>query len=95
MKCIDALKVGEKKELKHLMKESGINRVRIRAHAILLSSNGYSIEEISKIYESDRDAVSSWLQRWEQKSFSGLYDDGKSGRPPEIFSDIKKNQNSH
>ncbi len=91
MKCIDALKAHEKKELKLLMKESDISRVRIRAHAIILSSNGYSIEEISKIYENDRDAVSSWLQRWEEKSFSGLYDNEKSGRPPTIFPNIKKN----
>jgi len=95
MKTIGKLTLKEKKELKLLMKESDISRVRTRAHAIILSSNGYSIEEISKIYEADRDSVSSWLQRWEHLSFNGLYDEAKSGRPPEVFQDIKKNKNSH
>jgi transposase len=90
MRTIDILTVKEKKELQLLMKESDIARVRTRAHALILSSNGYSIEEISKIYEVDRDTVSSWLSRWEQLSFNGLYDEEKPGRPPEIFSDIKK-----
>ena len=71
MKCLGELKEKEKKELKLLMKESDISRVRIRAHAIILSSNGYSIQEISNIYEVDRDSVSSWLKRWENYSFNG------------------------
>ena len=91
MKCLGELKEKEKKELKLLMKESDISRVRIRAHAVILSSNGYSIEEISNIYEVDRDSVSSWLKRWENYSFNGLYDNDRPGRPPEVFSDIKKN----
>lgn len=90
MKTISRLTREEKKELKLLMRESDIARIRTRAHAIILSSNGYSIEEISKIYEVDRDTVSSWLNRWEKQSFNGLYDAEKSGRPPEVFSDIKK-----
>ena len=73
------------------MKESDIARIWTRSHAVILSSNGYSIEEISKIYEVDRDTISSWLKRWEEQSFNGLYDEEKSGRPPEVFSDIKKN----
>ena len=71
------------------MKESDIARIWTRSHAVILSSNGYSIEEISKIYEVDRDTISSWLKRWEEQSFNGLYDEEKSGRPPEVFSDIK------
>lgn len=91
MKYIESLTANEKKELKLLMRESDISRVRIRAHVIILSFNKYSIEEISKIYEVDRDTISSWLTRWKEKSFSGLYDEEKSGRPPVICEDIKKN----
>ena len=90
IKTIGKLNLKEKKELKLLMRESEISRVRTRAHAVLLSSNDYSIDEISKIYEVDRDTVSSWLQRWEKHSFYGLYDEEKPGRPPKIFSEIKK-----
>lgn len=90
MKTIDALSKHDKSELKLIMKESDIPRVRMRSHAVILSSNGYSIEEISKIYEIDRDTVSSWLKRWEERSFNGLYDEKKTGRPPEVYQDIKK-----
>jgi len=54
----------------------------MRAHSILLSARGYTIEEIADIYNVYRDTVSSWFDRWEQSGFKGLTDKSRSGRPP-------------
>jgi transposase len=57
-------------------------RVRNRAHAILLSSQRYSIDEIASICGVHRTAVSRWLDRFEELGVAGLADLPKEGRPP-------------
>lgn len=59
-----------------------IARCRKRAHAILLSANGYKIPQISQILETERRAVSHWIDLWEALGVMGLYDKPRSGRPP-------------
>jgi transposase len=56
-------------------------RVRNRSHAVLLSHQGYSIDEIARICRVDRDTVSHWLDLWQEKKFTGLMDEARSGRP--------------
>ena len=47
--------------------------VRERAHAVLLSSRGFSMAQIAKIYEIQYQAVSRWLDSWEDHGIcSGL-----------------------
>lgn len=79
---IKELKEEEKEKLKKMMKEDGSSRVRMRAHSIILSNRGYSIDEIANIYEVDRDTVSIWLNNWEEIGYEALKDLPKSGRPP-------------
>jgi len=57
-------------------------RIRNRSHAILLSWEKFSIDEIAKICRVDRDTVSLWIDNWNELKFEGLADDGKPGRPP-------------
>jgi transposase len=57
-------------------------RVRNRAHAILLSSESYSIDEIAAICGVHRTAVSRWLDRFNEFGADGLADLPKEGRPP-------------
>ena len=57
-------------------------RVRSRAHAILLSYQKYSIDEIAAICGVHRTAVSRWLDWWNELGLEGLADEQKSGRPP-------------
>ena len=57
-------------------------RVRSRAHAILLSYQKYSIDEIAAICGVHRTAVSRWLDWWNELGLEGLADGQKSGRPP-------------
>ena len=57
-------------------------RVRHRSHAILLSFQKYSIDEIADICGVHRTAVSRWLDWWNELGLEGLADGQKSGRPP-------------
>lgn len=61
---------GEKRALRH------------RAHAILLSDQGHTINQISEILQVWRDAVSRWLNHWEVSGIAGLTDKPRSGRTP-------------
>lgn len=58
--------------------------LRRRAHAILLSDNGHTINQISEILQVRRDAVSIWLKKWEMPGLDGLIDKPRSGRTPAL-----------
>ena len=59
-------------------------RIRRRAHAILLSDSGKSVNEIAEIFETTRESVCSWLARWEDSGPQGLADGARSGAPPKL-----------
>src|SRR2546425_8109347 len=62
-------------------------RARARAHSLLLSAEGMTIKEISKIYQVDRDTVSTWIRKWEHDGPASLHDKPRSGRPPKLTPD--------
>ena len=72
--------------LKDLMKKTQSERVRMRAHSILLSSKKFSIDDISSIYDVNRNTVSIWLDSWIKNKVEGLFDNPRSGAPL-LFSD--------
>jgi len=57
-------------------------RVRNRSHAILLSFQRYSIDEIAAICQVHRTAVSRWIDRWNEGGLDSLADFQRNGRPP-------------
>jgi transposase len=57
-------------------------RVRNRSHAILLSFQKKSIDEIAGICGVHRNAVSRWINRWNEQGLNGLADVQQTGRPP-------------
>lgn len=65
----DAYRHGEKSAL------------RRRAHAILLSHNDHTINQISEILAVRRDTVSRWIDAWETDGLEGLTDKDRAGRP--------------
>ena len=65
----DAYQHGEKRAL------------RRRAHAILLSHKGHTINQIRDILGVKRDTVSTWLSQWEKDGIEGLQDKPREGRP--------------
>ena len=81
MKFVKNLTTQEKGSLYELMRKSLNFKVRQRAHAILLSAKKHKIEQLSDIFDVDRDTVSEWLNRWEVKGVNGLMDAQRSGRP--------------
>jgi len=63
--------------------QTGVNsRVRRRAHAILLSFQKRSVDEIAAIYQVHRNTVSRWIGRWNERGLETLPDIKQAGRPP-------------
>src|SRR5229473_4242200 len=67
--------------LENTMKNDASHRARMRAHGLLLSSEGITIKAIAKIYDVDRDTVSTWMKKWEKHGEKSLHDQPRSGRP--------------
>src|SRR5437016_9735951 len=67
--------------LESTMKNDASHRARMRAHGLLLSSEGITIKAIAKIYHVDRDTVSTWIKKWEKQGGKSLHDQPRSGRP--------------
>jgi transposase len=84
MRFVQPLSDRDKEQLEKMVREDQVYRVRRRAHTILLSAEGFPIDEIARIYQTDRDTVSSTLTRWESGGVAGLCDEAKSGRPPKL-----------
>jgi transposase len=74
----------ERVTLEELFKHHSNARQRQRAQGLLLSARGFSIDEIARIYEVDRDTVSSWFTRWDRLGLVGLQDAPRSGTPPKL-----------
>ena len=75
----------EQRELVEKTRQSdGSPRARARAHSLLLSVQGMGINDIAKIYQVDRDTVSTWIKKWEQDGAASLHDKPRSGRPPKL-----------
>ena len=83
-KFVKSLTDEQQLQLKTIMKSDAPQSKRKRAHAILLSFRGYSIDRIADIYEIDRGRVSQWLEWWAVEEFDGLGDQQRSGRPPKL-----------
>lgn len=81
MKYVSRLTGEQRRQLHQMMHHDPCPRVRHRAHAILLSDQGYSREEIADIYQVQADTVSKWIDTWEEQSYQGLVDAPRSGRP--------------
>jgi transposase len=67
--------------LENTIKNDASHRARMRAHGLLLSSEGITIKAIAKIYHVDRDTVSTWIKKWEKYGDKSLHDQPRSGRP--------------
>jgi transposase len=80
-KFVKPLTQAQQQRLQEIQKTAPAHRTRMRAHAVLLSARGYTLDQIADIYQQDRDRVSLWLDWWSNDAYDGLADDPKSGRP--------------
>jgi transposase len=46
--------------------------VRMRSHAILLSSRGWKVPDIAELYSKQRDTIRDWFDSWEKEGLAGL-----------------------
>ena len=81
-KFVKTLSDEERKKLIENHQNHPNFRVRHRSHAILLSHQGSTREEIARICRVHRDTVSLWINVWQEFGFQGLEDNQRSGRPP-------------
>jgi transposase len=70
--------------LENTMTHDTSPRARARAHSLIRSAQGMTINEITKIYQVDRDTVSTWIRKWEHDWPASLHDKPRSGRPPKL-----------
>ncbi len=66
--------------LEEMHKNHPLYLTRNRAHAVLLSWQGYSIPMICSIYDVCRQTVSTWFSKWQEKGLCGLVDRPGRGR---------------
>ena len=89
-KFVSALCPDQQHQLEHLAAHDPTRRVRRRAHSLLLSARGSSIDEIAHIYQVHRNTVSSWIDHWEQEGVNGLPDKPRSGGPSKLTASEKE-----
>lgn len=83
-KFVSPLHDDKRSYLEEVMHQDPSRRVRMRAHSILLSADGSSIDEIAGIYKVHRDTVSSWMDTWQACGTAGLADKPRSGSPSKL-----------
>ena len=77
--------------LQRVYQKSKHHRVRQRAQCILLSYQGYMINELAHIFNVDRVTIHNWFRNWESRRFAGLYDKKGKGRH-QTFNQEQKEQ---
>ena len=73
-------------KLKEVFTQHLKHRVRVRAHSLLLSNEGYKIQEIAKLYKVHINTVSEWINSWDSCGLSMLFEAQGRGRKP-IYSE--------
>ena len=84
MLYVNPLSEEERVTLEEMHKNHPLHWTRIRAHALLLSAQGYRVQAIAKLYKVCRQTVSTWIKMWEREGLVGLVDKARSGRPRQL-----------
>jgi transposase len=72
----------EQRQTLERVRRRAVGRVSQRAHMVLLSARGYTVEQIAEIFGLGEDVVRQWLHRYERAGPLGLDDRPRPGRPP-------------
>jgi transposase len=78
---IGPLTDGQRRELERVRRRA-VGRVSQRAHMVLLSARGYTVQQIAEIFAVGEDVVRDWLRRYQREGPTGLDDRPRPGRPP-------------
>ena len=77
-------------QLQEMHSQTHCARTRLHTQIVLLSHDGYSIEEIAQITRQSGETVRRWLHRFVQDGCAGLKGWPRSGRPPEVTPAIEQ-----
>lgn len=91
MRHIKGLTRETLKMLDRIYKQSKYYQVRQRAHCIQLTSKGYKISELMKIFKVSRNTIYNWLNSWESSNLVGLYNQPGRGRK-KTFNSVQEQQ---
>jgi transposase len=80
MKFIENLSTETVKMLERIYRQSTHHQVRQRAHCILLSFQGFTMAQLTTIFNVSRKTIHNWFVGWEQAKLVGLYDEPGRGR---------------
>lgn len=69
-----------RKLLKKISTCSKYKQVRNRAKCIILLSEGWSLSQVTKIFEVSRKTIYNWVSKWEKEGLPGLYNQKGRGR---------------
>lgn len=72
------------KLLMRIYKQSKFSQVRERAKSILLTYQGFTENELIKIFQVSRKTLYNWWNRWEKKGIIGLYNVKGRGRKQKL-----------
>ena len=86
MKPYRYIKLSEAEEavLSEGYKFGGKSHFRIRCHSLLLSHQGYRIEQIASIQNKRLETVRDWMNDWELQGIKGLEIQKGRGRKPAL-----------
>lgn len=76
------LEETEKITLREGHKNGKTKVFRERCHCLVLSSEGYQVKDLAKIFDVTEICVYGWLKRWEKGGIVGLRDKAGRGRTP-------------
>lgn len=83
-KFVKPLSEPDQQHLEQVWREHKVFTVRSRAHAILLSSQGFTVSEIQKVFDVSKPTALGWIDRWEERGRDGLEDEPRPGGPPTL-----------
>ena len=84
MRYVHPLRDPQRDLLENPMTHDTSPRARARAHSLIRSAQGMTINAITKISQVDRDTVATWIRTWEHDGPASLHDQPRSGRPPKL-----------
>jgi len=88
------LNEAERTTLQEGQKNGNAQAFQTRCHCLVLSSEGYEVKELARIFRVREISIYNWFKRWENSGTVGLRDKAGRGRKPilraEDLAQIKK-----
>jgi len=83
-KFVKPLSEVDRELLDRVWREHPTYTVRCRAHAVLLSAQGFTVTQLQAIFDISKRTALAWVDRWTHHGHDGLEDAPRSGGPPKL-----------